>query len=213
MRSARCNLLTLVAYALGVALSALLLRAATALFRRGRPTSQRRVERPSTAPAPVVRRPVAPESAEPAFEPRDASPRVIALAGIVFVVALVLIVVVTSLIYFDVTDTRPRLQVPPPGQAISASPPTPLPPPPQLITDPGAELRAMRTYEDAALHSYAWVDRAHGIVRIPIDRAMDLVAAAGLPTRPGADQVGFRDEGFVVPSESSSGRAPEELRH
>ncbi|HVU25834.1 MAG TPA: hypothetical protein VHE13_17010 [Opitutus sp.] len=35
--------------------------------------------------------------------------------------------------------------------------------------------------QDAAvqrhLHTYGWIDRDHGVVRIPIDRAMDLLAA------------------------------------
>jgi len=46
---------------------------------------------------------------------------------------------------------------------------------------PGRELLEMRAAEDAALHSYGWVDRRAGIVRIPIDRAMELVAKRGLP--------------------------------
>jgi hypothetical protein len=33
------------------------------------------------------------------------------------------------------------------------------------------------------LHSYGWVDRAAGIVRMPIDRAMEVLAEHGLPTR------------------------------
>jgi len=35
------------------------------------------------------------------------------------------------------------------------------------------------------LDGYGWIDPAHGIVRIPIQRAMDLVAAQGLPARLG----------------------------
>lgn len=36
-------------------------------------------------------------------------------------------------------------------------------------------LRETRLREDAALNQYGWVDREQGVVRIPIDRAMDLV--------------------------------------
>ena len=35
------------------------------------------------------------------------------------------------------------------------------------------------------LDGYGWIDPSHGIVHIPIQRAMDLVAAQGLPARPG----------------------------
>jgi hypothetical protein len=33
------------------------------------------------------------------------------------------------------------------------------------------------------LNSYGWIDRSNGIVRIPIDRAMDLILQRGLPAR------------------------------
>ena len=58
---------------------------------------------------------------------------------------------------------------------------TSAPPPPSARTQaPLAELRAA---EDAVLYSYGWVDRAAGIVRIPIDRAMEVLVQRGLPTR------------------------------
>jgi len=38
--------------------------------------------------------------------------------------------------------------------------------------------------EDKALESYDWVDQNAGIVRIPIEQAMDLVAQRGLPVLP-----------------------------
>jgi len=42
--------------------------------------------------------------------------------------------------------------------------------------------------EDAekALNTYAWVDKNKGVVRIPIDRAMELIAQRGLSTTPQA---------------------------
>jgi hypothetical protein len=39
----------------------------------------------------------------------------------------------------------------------------------------------MQTRDNAELNSYAWVDRRKQIVRIPIDRAMQLIAERGLP--------------------------------
>jgi hypothetical protein len=46
-----------------------------------------------------------------------------------------------------------------------------------------------RRVEEARLHTYGWVDRAHGIAHIPIDRAMGLIVAetrtdAGEPPGP-----------------------------
>lgn len=66
-------------------------------------------------------------------------------------------------------------------------------PEPRLETDEPREIRAFRVQEEQRLHSYGWVDQPAGVVRIPIDRAMELVAQRGLPTRP---QVGT-----VPPSE------------
>jgi DNA-binding GntR family transcriptional regulator len=41
----------------------------------------------------------------------------------------------------------------------------------------------MLAAETAILHSYGWVDRDAGIVRIPIERAIEILAERGLPTR------------------------------
>ena len=43
--------------------------------------------------------------------------------------------------------------------------------------------------EDNALGSYDWVDQKAGIVRIPIEQAMDLVAQRGLPVIPESARV------------------------
>lgn len=37
------------------------------------------------------------------------------------------------------------------------------------------DLKALRAREAAQLHSYQYIDRAKGTVRLPIERAMDLV--------------------------------------
>ncbi len=41
----------------------------------------------------------------------------------------------------------------------------------------------MRAAEEKILHSYGWIDQQKGIVRIPIERAMELTAQRGLPAR------------------------------
>jgi hypothetical protein len=52
------------------------------------------------------------------------------------------------------------------------------------------DLLSLRAREDAQLHSYGYIDRSRGVVRIPIERAMELLAqeaAAGklfYPTKP-----------------------------
>ena len=45
-----------------------------------------------------------------------------------------------------------------------------------LQPHPSADIAAYRAEKQRLLESYAWIDRANGIVRIPIRRAMDLSA-------------------------------------
>jgi len=58
-----------------------------------------------------------------------------------------------------------------------------LPPAPQLEITEKEDLEAQRAAERQLLTSYGWVDREHGIVRIPIDQAIDRLAASNLPAR------------------------------
>src|SRR5262245_333042 len=52
---------------------------------------------------------------------------------------------------------------------------------PRLQVSPERDLKAMMTADMAILHSYGWVDRQAGIIRIPIERAIDLLVERGLP--------------------------------
>jgi hypothetical protein len=58
-----------------------------------------------------------------------------------------------------------------------------LPPEPRLEETPATDLKEMRAAEDQVLTNYSWLDKDNGIVRLPIDRAMELIAQRGLPTR------------------------------
>src|ERR1700694_3297110 len=62
-------------------------------------------------------------------------------------------------------------------------------PQPRLETNERLEINAFRLQEEKTLNSYGWIDQKAGIVRIPIDRAMELLAQRGLPTRPQAGAV------------------------
>ncbi len=58
------------------------------------------------------------------------------------------------------------------------------PPEPRLQIAPRDDLARLHEREDAMLHAYGWVDRERGVVRIPIDRAKELVAARGVGGAP-----------------------------
>lgn len=66
-------------------------------------------------------------------------------------------------------------------------------PEPRLEKNERIEINDFRLSEEQRLNSYGWIDQKAGIVHIPIDRAMELLAQKGLPTTPKA--------GTVPPSE------------
>jgi len=120
------------------------------------------------------------DATESPYERRDLSPRVIGLflAGLVLATGLVLLLIWGLFDHYAARQMRADI------------PPSPLaevrqiPPDPRLQVNGPADLAAFRAKEEAELHSYGWVDREAGIVRIPIDRAMELLLERGLPASP-----------------------------
>jgi len=55
---------------------------------------------------------------------------------------------------------------------------------PYLQVAPRQDLESHRATQQAALESYGWVDEEAGAARIPIRRAMELLAERGLPVEP-----------------------------
>ena len=54
---------------------------------------------------------------------------------------------------------------------------------PKLQVAPPEDLQRFRARETAELTSYGWLNRTAGVVRLPVERAMDLVLERGLPVR------------------------------
>ncbi len=57
-------------------------------------------------------------------------------------------------------------------------------PAPRLLANPKAELHALRKLNRHRLDTYGWVNKQKGIVHIPIERAMHIIAKQGFPPRP-----------------------------
>jgi hypothetical protein len=57
-------------------------------------------------------------------------------------------------------------------------------PEPRLEKNERLEINDFRLKEEQTLNTYGWVDQKAGIVHIPIERAMQLIAERGLPTTP-----------------------------
>ena len=110
----------------------------------------------------------------------------ISYRGIVwFVVILTTVTVVCQVLMWgfflalegrtDVQDVARAPLAAPQGQA---------PPGPVLLTNEPGNLQDFRAKEDAILHGPpTWADRNAGTVRIPIERAMELILERGLPAR------------------------------
>lgn len=62
-------------------------------------------------------------------------------------------------------------------------------PNPRLQIDNGdQDLANLHEREDLLLDHYSWIDRSKGTVRIPIERAMEILAKQGLPVAPAQPQ-------------------------
>jgi hypothetical protein len=60
-------------------------------------------------------------------------------------------------------------------------------PTPRLLNDDGdQDVADLHAREDLLLDNYTWVDQSKGTVRIPVDRAMEIIAQQGLPVAPAA---------------------------
>jgi hypothetical protein len=114
-----------------------------------------------------------------AFEHRDvnATGVFVFLAGLF--AALGLSLVFLWLLYGFFASGRPVTEPIPKAKLTQA------PPEPRIQSKPQVEIWQLRAREDAVLKTYGWVDKQAGTVRIPIDRAIDLLAQRGLPARTG----------------------------
>lgn len=74
-----------------------------------------------------------------------------------------------------------------------------IPPPgmPRLQAHPHQDVEKYLQEQDNVLNSYGWVDREHGVVRIPIKRAMRLLLEQGLPVRNSNTTAGHIQPGEV----------------
>src|SRR5665213_1655424 len=103
-------------------------------------------------------------------EQRPESPEVaarIVLSTILSLVAFVGLSILGARIYYD-WEVRGPVNVPPRTFAK-----------PRLQIDDAADLAKFEKEQQAQIDGYAWVDRSQNIIRIPVDRAMAIVAAKG----------------------------------
>jgi hypothetical protein len=121
---------------------------------------------------------------ETGHELSDLSPKKIAIFGVSLVMMVLIVLWVCYELFQHYSTVSMKTEVPPSPLSYTREPT----PEPHLLVVPGQELKAMRAAEDSLLNSYAWVDRERGVVRIPIHRAIDILAQGGIRSRPPSNE-------------------------
>jgi hypothetical protein len=97
------------------------------------------------------------------YEHRDTNIRAIVMFG----VGLIIVIVAAELVLLAAYRPLVSRRNPPDN--------------PKPVENIGRQMRNLYDGQEATLREYGWVDRKAGVVRLPIDRAIDLVAERGVP--------------------------------
>ena len=116
----------------------------------------------------------------PGYEKRDANIK--GLLQFAFWMAVVLVVTLFAMRWtLDFFNKMEPLG--PPMSPMASAIQRELPANPRLQAHPHSDLENYCSAQEQQVNTYGWVDQQSGIVRIPIDRAMDLTLQGGLPAR------------------------------
>ena len=130
------------------------------------------------------------KNGSPKHEATDARLKAVVLL-LALTAGLAVVGLVSMWLLFDYTIDR---------QAREDRPPSPLADTrvpfsgPRLQVSPVQDLKDMQAAEKQVLESYDWVDRDAGRVRIPIEKAMDLVLERGFPVKSSPGSRGAVDQ-------------------
>ena len=100
-----------------------------------------------------VLKPPSAEAVERGYDVGDVKVGVVALFGLATIVALVIVIFAVEAYYDHVREQQVYQKV---------------------LVPVSEQLRDLRAREDLQLHSYKYIDRNNGSVRLPIERAMEL---------------------------------------
>ncbi len=71
------------------------------------------------------------------------------------------------------------------------------------------DLKKFRAKEEIELNTYGWINRTAGVVRIPIERAMELALERELPTRSGTNGTAPGPSSYELQQQRPQSRQPE----
>ncbi len=100
----------------------------------------------------------------------------------VFLTVLTLFTAVLTVGFYKFLDAREQTEKAP-RYPLAEGVERPLPPTPRLQTYPFDDVKTVRRDQEQMLDRYAWIDKNAGTVRIPVERAIELLAERGLPHR------------------------------
>lgn len=126
------------------------------------------------------------------FETEDLSPTGVLyfMAGLAVVCVAIYFIVAGMYRFLDARDKSHQEPMNPMVQVTNEDPRSPTDadtkrfPEPRLEHNERGQLIDVVQQQDQILASYDWVDQKSGVVRIPIDKAMELLAQRGLPVLP-----------------------------
>ncbi|HTQ58729.1 MAG TPA: hypothetical protein VMI32_00775 [Candidatus Solibacter sp.] len=126
-----------------------------------------------------------PRHSDVTFEPRDVNTRTILLYLFYLALAVAATFFVSIYIFRFTTElvSKSDTAVPPMRQGVEER----MPPEPRLqgvpghMSDPQQDLRDKISADEAANKKLGWVDQSTGIAQIPVEEAMKIIVAKGLP--------------------------------
>jgi hypothetical protein len=123
-----------------------------------------------------------PDSSQEGYERSDANPRGLLHWGAYLIVVLVVVFFSMAWLFGFYGKVQSLGKPASPFENARV-----LPPAPRLQVEPRGELHSYCEQQDNLLTTYGWADEHNGVVRIPVDRAMELTLQQGLPSRAAAD--------------------------
>jgi hypothetical protein len=151
------------------------------------------------------------QNPETAFEHQDLSAKGVFsfLAGLAIVGVVIYFILLGMYRFLDRYEAKRQPPTSPLAAKVESTPHGVMPdararfPEPRLEVNERTEIGDFRQQEADRLNSYGWVDQKAGVVHIPIDRAMQLIAKQGLPVLP---QNGAPGKG-AAPQQKTKGAA------
>lgn len=137
------------------------------------------------------------------FETTDVATKPVVLSVLSLAVFTVIFTIVGHYVFFGFAAREEASS--PPANPLASEHAVKEPPAPRLQVDAVGDLKAFRAEQAAIIGRLAWVDESAGVVQVPIERAMELLLAKGLPARSGPVPVRMTPPTGVAPTQHPEG--------